>query len=772
MPIELGSRLIAAGLVMPEEVEAALFLSVLRGMPFMRALLDRGAIRENELEKELERGGEIAVRDVEIERTLYERLPTGMCRRFAAVPIRYEAGENMAEIAAADPFDPHIAVEFTFHLRMPVCILRAPLAAIEDALRRSDLAPQSIPPPLPDPNHRRATPPFPHGAPESAGPYPPEIPIPLTRRISLPPVAALVFPDGAQAQREEKKADDDEITVMRPLNELLEPDSTPVSSPSHALPLVRSKYVAPTAPVIPPTPPPPIFDAPAPISFPSLPPSADEEEEVMSLDDEELILDEDAPSTKPVQNKARLPGFAVSAPAPEVLARPQAQRSPTLKSPVLSASTAQAISIALEQPSEFDELPTGPWRGHEILAAAEAAAVSPDSLPTLAIESAPISADSLPTTAMDSPYGAYSGASTSFDSTQAKESASPHSHFQLASPAADPPPTRPAVPSALASAALRAGHKAPPPSRRPYPQPIPREEPHHEAPAATFAEPEAHEPTPADEQVRSLWSLLPPAAAPIAPPAPSLPLPAAPAHDIPPESSPTVAFTSDPQSLLDRPAAMPVLGQRDAPRDSSPTRTGLGEIARKIIAEHDAREAAKRAQEEKERQEAEAKKAAEIAEKARVLVDVETVLVRLKNAPTRDEVVALSVNGLESFAKRAAVFAVRKDGYRGWACNKAFGDENALREVVIPLEQPSILAAAASLAVYLGPIQNTLAHTNLISVMAHPSKEALAVAVRVANRPAMILLADEFSDVKLAKRRMEELARGISEALLRLIGHR
>ena len=36
--IDLGRRLIAAGLVSPDEVEAALFLSVARGVPFARAL--------------------------------------------------------------------------------------------------------------------------------------------------------------------------------------------------------------------------------------------------------------------------------------------------------------------------------------------------------------------------------------------------------------------------------------------------------------------------------------------------------------------------------------------------------------------------------------------------------------------------------------------------------------------------------------------------------------------------------------------------------------
>lgn len=783
---------------MPEDVEAALFLSVLRGIPFMRALLDRGSIREHELERELERGGEIAVRDVEIERTLYVRLPEGMCRRFAAVPVRYEAGENLAEIAAADPFDSHIAVEFTYHLRMPVCILRAPLAAIEDALRRSDIAAGDQPPSSADPDLQRATPPFPHGAPELTSPYPPEIPIPLTRRVSLPPVAALVTSeDTAAAARRAAGAepDDDDVTMMRPLSEITgTPESSPVSSPSFALPLVRSKYV-------PAHPPLPTIEEPAPISFPSSPPPS--EDDVVSLDDSELIpMDDEGPAPSTLPREITAPGPAASpfqarsqaiqpsafnpleygVPAPAAVprdipaseavaaqvARPQGFRSSTLKSPILTEAAEKAFAaVSVEPPPELDDLPTGPWHGREIIAAA-ASARSPDSVPTMAIEAPPMSADSLPTMLMDTPHPAPAAPPTSFEPLPSHSSSPPDSPFYLAPPA-EPPPTRPAVPAALASAGVRPAHRPPPPPSRHSTDSFPAQMP---APPPPPAAPES---LPGDDQVRSLWSLLPPAAAPIAPAAPSTPLPAAqaPAHpDLPPESSPTVAFTSNPQSLLDRPASMPILGQRDAPRDSSPTRTGLGEIARKIIAEHDAREAQKRAQEEKEREEAEAKRQAELAEKAKAVMDVETVLLRLKTAATRDEAVALAMQGLESFAKRAAVFAVRKEGYKGWACNAAFGNENELRDVSIAIEQPSILAAAASLAVYLGPIQNNIPHAPLIAVMGHSSREALAVAVRVANRPAMILLADEFSDVKVAKRGMEELARGVSEALLRLIGHR
>ncbi len=44
MSIDLGRRLIAAGLVSPDEVESALFFSVVRGVTFARVLLVRGAV--------------------------------------------------------------------------------------------------------------------------------------------------------------------------------------------------------------------------------------------------------------------------------------------------------------------------------------------------------------------------------------------------------------------------------------------------------------------------------------------------------------------------------------------------------------------------------------------------------------------------------------------------------------------------------------------------------------------------------------------------------
>jgi len=152
--------------------------------------------------------------------------------------------------------------------------------------------------------------------------------------------------------------------------------------------------------------------------------------------------------------------------------------------------------------------------------------------------------------------------------------------------------------------------------------------------------------------------------------------------------------------------------------------------------------------------------------------DASPVLASLREAKTRDEVVDLALQGLAPIARRAAVFAVRKDSFRGWACSPSFGDQAAFRDVVIPQDQPSLLATAAAQTVYLGPLAPTPAHAPLTAVMGPGSDDVAAVAARVGGRPALILFADDLTDTLLATRRMDELARAVGDALTRLIGQR
>ena len=490
--IDLGRRLIAAGVVPPEEVEAALFLSCVRGVPFARVLLDRGALSARALEDELERVGGLGLRQVVGSTDLVARLPRAMCRRLAALPVRVDNVTGTVDVVAADPLDAHLAAEFGFHLGAPIRVLRASIAAIEEAIRRLELDDQTHGPG----RSRRVTPPFPHGAPQSSNPPPvaEEAPIPLVRRIALPPRDAY---------------DDDNH----------DSDDPPMPLRKERLGRFNTSTGA---------------ELPA-VSFPSEPP-----------DD---------------------PGGPGRTLRPEMLA-------------LLGSST----------PRPFG------GRGPENL-------TPPYGSPVLAPQIAAFDPD-----AALSERGAA---------------------------------RRTARPSLLADLA-----------------------------------------------------------------------------DLQPASGPGPRYAGDPE------------GTEPDPEGAAPEPLLLR------------------------------------------APDGDAVLDALRRVTNRDEVVRLALRGLHLIAPRFGVFAVKRDGFQGWACNVELGDQDEFRGVRIPLDQPSILATAAATSLYLGPIPSTPAHAPLLALMGHSSADVAAIAVRAGGRPALVLLADELEDTLLGTRFLDELAKAVGEALSRLLGTR
>lgn len=201
--LELARRLLATGAIAARDVEAALYLSVVRGVSIARALVDRGVLSERALEDELSRRAGLPLRQVHPSNELIARLPRGMCRMLAAVPLRHDPVSGVTEIAAVDPLDGHVATEFTFHLGTPIRVQRASMASIEEAIRRLELADGNV-----SVRPRRRTPAFPHGAPDtvppsrpSSQPPPEEVPIPLIRRVPHP-TESEVAPPTADTQDE------------------------------------------------------------------------------------------------------------------------------------------------------------------------------------------------------------------------------------------------------------------------------------------------------------------------------------------------------------------------------------------------------------------------------------------------------------------------------------------------------------------------------------------------------------------------------------------
>ena len=519
--IDLGRRLIAAGVVPPEEVEAALFLSSVRGVPFTRVLLDRGAISAKSLEDELERVGGLGLRQVAGSADLVAKLPRAMCRRLAALPVRVDNVTGTVDVVAADPLDAHVPAEFGFNLGAPIRVLRAPIAAIEEAIRRLELDDQT-----PGPGRsRRVTPPFPHGAPQSTMPPPvaEAEPIPLVRRLALAPLAA-----------SETESTREAIPPAAPV-EGDSPDDE--AMPLRQARLGRALRAANGA------------EGPA-VSFPSQPPGPDHD-----ADHEP----EAAPVTRTMRPEA-----------PAILGAP-AQKKPGARDP--------------------DEL-TPPY-GTPVLAPPPA----------------------------------------SFD------------------PASEP--------------GERAGMRR---------------------------------------------TVRPPLLADLAHP---------------------LHLASHPVPRFDGPEYEGAAVEEPAPAA--------------VITE---------------------------APKAVRAPDGTAVLEALRRVSNRDEVVRLALRGLHLIAPRFGVFAVKRDGFHGWACNVELGDQDDFRRVTIPLDQPSVLATAAATSLYLGPIPSTPAHAPLLMLMGRASFDVAAIAVRVGGRPALVLLADDLEDTLLGTRFLDELAKAIGEALSRLLGTR
>ena len=504
--IDLGRRLIAAGVVPPEEVEAALFLSCVRGVPFARVLLDRGTVSARGLEEELERVGGLGLRQVVGSTDLVARLPRAMCRRLAALPVRVDNVTGTVDVAAADPLDAHIPAEFGFHLGAPIRVLRAPIAAIEEAIRRLELDDQT-----PGPGRsRRVTPPFPHGAPQSSMPPPEaeEAPILLVRRLPVQPTSS---PDPAPTRP----------GIQAALRDDSDADAGDRNSLIRQARIDRAVRVASGA------------EPPA-VSFPSQPPSSGYDPNAVSL-------------------------------------RPMRPEAPA----ILGASSRRRV-------------------------------------------------------VQDSPH--------------------------ITPPYGTPVAVPPAAPFD--------------PDAEPNDRAVVRR---------TVRPPVFVEPSP-----------------------PSAPLP---------ESEPAIEAKAE--VVVEDPATPPPTTGR-APDGAS-------------------------------------------------------VLESLRRVSNRDEVVRLALRGLHLIAPRFGVFAVKRDGFHGWACNVELGDQDDFRRIRVPLDLPSVLATAAATSLYLGPIPSTPAHAPLLALMGRSSPDVAAIAVRVGGRPALVLLADELEDTLLGTRFLDELGRAIGDALSRLL---
>jgi hypothetical protein len=740
VPIDLARRLITAGVVQPDEVEAALFLSVVRGVPFARALLDRGAITERALEDELERVGGLALRQVVGAPNLMVQLPRAMCRRLAAIPTRVDASTGTVDVAASDPLDPAVAAEFSFHLGAPVRLLRAPIGAIEEAIRRLELDDRE--PQKPKPRPRRMTPAFPHGAPTSTLPPPPSPPPRAPEGPARPRRRTPAFPMGS-------------MTATQPL-----PSADLGTRPRRKTPAFP--HGAPLTPV--------------PLDPPSSP-QADEAGEAAALEEVHAFaggaptsLGSAPPHEGPMRRRRETPAFPHGAPPVSELAPPPAPEAV----PIPLVRRASNPEIVPEEPplngaaGGSDEDVVLPLRHSKVprtLAPPPARLDGRESTPGGEVEldvpalpenegdrdtapglPPPVPA-LLPPLAGPPPPIAAPGPRMATPAPPIAAPAPSMPTFRAEAPAPSTTPRSPVARERLPASPPR--QRAPGAGREPTPEP----------PAVSFPS----EPPPPGMEL-SYPVLLAASAPPRIPLAPAVPLP-----------PPISALSPPPPPLSDAPEP------EGAPRPKGPSLRRPGRPALTTDFQFAPRgEAASLASAVTAVSRTEIPPPPDLAPESDDDTDTEVrrpfaitaepVLRALEMSMNRDEVVRHALRGVRLLARRVAVFAVKRDGFHGWACNVELGDQDALRELFIPIDLPSVLATAAATSFYLGPIPSTQAHAGLLSVMERSSPDVATVAVRVHGRAAMMLLADDLTDPPTATRHLGELANAVGDALGRLLG--
>jgi hypothetical protein len=200
LSVDLTRKLLALGLVQREEIQHALFQHVTRRIPLAKLLSEIRLSGAQSLDDELAKSDAPFVRTVAPVLRLIEALPAGLCHTLLALPVRQDILTRTVDVATFDPRDPHIEREFGFHLQAPIRLIRAPLPALEEALRRLDESPPPPEPPRPAQDRvARRTPPYllrsQIEAAAGAVPQfraPSERPIPLVRRAEGVPVSNTV----------------------------------------------------------------------------------------------------------------------------------------------------------------------------------------------------------------------------------------------------------------------------------------------------------------------------------------------------------------------------------------------------------------------------------------------------------------------------------------------------------------------------------------------------------------------------------------------------
>jgi hypothetical protein len=151
-----------------------------------------------------------------------------------------------------------------------------------------------------------------------------------------------------------------------------------------------------------------------------------------------------------------------------------------------------------------------------------------------------------------------------------------------------------------------------------------------------------------------------------------------------------------------------------------------------------------------------------------------SVLDRMLQTQSRDEIFDLLVAGTRAVARRAGVLAVRRDALTGWTASRELAERQALRGVRLPNAMKTVFHEAFDReGAVMTRIPSDVAHAPLVAVMRSPPSGEVAVAGVVAEgKPIAVLFADGILEAAPALERLGVLSRTAGEALARLLRER
>jgi hypothetical protein len=150
------------------------------------------------------------------------------------------------------------------------------------------------------------------------------------------------------------------------------------------------------------------------------------------------------------------------------------------------------------------------------------------------------------------------------------------------------------------------------------------------------------------------------------------------------------------------------------------------------------------------------------------MFDASRTIGQMRAATERDAILTLVEQSACSVATRVGLFVLRKDALVGWACTPEFADVGALRQISLTARSPGLLDSVLAGAVYLGPLIGSMG-VGILRVMKTATRDVAIVAVRVAGKPAVVVVCDDLRDTLLGTRHLELMAKAAGEALERII---